>query len=1097
MRKNITLPAVLLIGLLMTCLTVTGQSKVNIRGAGELKTETRDVRLKAEAQNARFKAEAQKARFKAEAQQTRLQAEARKKENVRGNGATDAFLKLNNTTSTKLRAAGETSDSRVVYSVTGEKQEKDIYTYDTNGEIKLIEQFTWNGNEWVNFYKAEVAFTDGKEALYVGYSWIGNEWVREFKDVREYDANGNLTLVIVHTGGEDNTWIPNYKNVYAYDNNGNETLYEWYTGGEDGTWLPNSKYVTAYDNAGNGTLAEHYIGKGNEWLPYSKYAYENEKMTLAEYYNEDGTPSSKGVYEYDVYGNETLYEYYIGKGDQWVRSQKQTNTYEDGVLTGRQYYLWKDNNWELSSELAYDNGGQTVDINKVYVTTITATYYDAEDVISVSKSIGINIPNEWIYYLWGYSVTEGGDVVYEPTFDNDGNPTKVGVYFVTEENNEEVKTLIYNYVIEYENGLLTNLFIFDASNVLIDKCVRQYDDGQRIILYEEYYWNSNKNLLATDYKSVYAYDDAGRQTLSENYTGNESGNGWIGYNKYEYAYDNNELETLYAYYKWDASSAGWMLDSKSITERKDNGQTTLSESLSRYNGVLSGSRRVYEYDADDYLSSFESYRWDAPTGTWSGNERMLYSRRGASGNTISVSNYGWNINQWEKNGYAIFYPDGDQTTPIALKPTPFEVTEGLVFSYEFDLESLLPDLTGFGELTYTIETVTNTDGVLGAIAYTEGTTLTIPVSTGAGTATIPVVITSENYGKFLATIQVTTSPRIRVDIAATMEGGVYSGEAYAYAGEPEITNVSDAEEAVSGLALDIQYENANGVRSETAPVNAGNYKLILSVPDDNTEYVGSLSIDFTIEQRPIQIVPDGKTAYTGDALPAFTYAVTGAVAGETAIAGVPVVSSPTANMSVAGTYTIVVDLTNVTPTGNYTFADNAATGTLTVIASATPSVSVSGVSLNASTAGLAVSQTFQLIATVSPAGADNQGVTWSTSNAAIATVANGVVTGVAPGTATITVSTDDGGYTATCTVTVTSGSVGTEAVSQEVIVFFYESALTVDSPAGETIAVYDFNGRLLFTGKKAQGKTVFTVGNAGGKIVIVKGNSGWTKKIAR
>jgi hypothetical protein len=58
--------------------------------------------------------------------------------------------------------------------------------------------------------------------------------------------------------------------------------------------------------------------------------------------------------------------------------------------------------------------------------------------------------------------------------------------------------------------------------------------------------------------------------------------------------------------------------------------------------------------------------------------------------------------------------------------------------------------------------------------------------------------------------------------------------------------------------------------------------------------------------------------------------------------------------------------------------------------------------------------------------------------------------------------------------------------------------LTVDSPASETIAVYDFNGRLLFSGKKPQGKTVFTVGNpAGGKLVIVKGSSGWIKKMAR
>ncbi len=45
-------------------------------------------------------------------------------------------------------------------------------------------------------------------------------------------------------------------------------------------------------------------------------------------------------------------------------------------------------------------------------------------------------------------------------------------------------------------------------------------------------------------------------------------------------------------------------------------------------------------------------------------------------------------------------------------------------------------------------------------------------------------------------------------------------------------------------------------------------------------------------------------------------------------------------------------------------------------------------------------------------------MTWSTSDASIATVTDGVVTAVAPGTATITATTVDGGFTAACTVTV-------------------------------------------------------------------------------
>lgn len=76
------------------------------------------------------------------------------------------------------------------------------------------------------------------------------------------------------------------------------------------------------------------------------------------------------------------------------------------------------------------------------------------------------------------------------------------------------------------------------------------------------------------------------------------------------------------------------------------------------------------------------------------------------------------------------------------------------------------------------------------------------------------------------------------------------------------------------------------------------------------------------------------------------------------------------------------------------------------------------VTLNKSTASIAVEGTETLTATTVPAG---QTVTWTSSDDEVATVSGGVVTGVAAGTATITASiTVDGQtYTATCTVTVT------------------------------------------------------------------------------
>lgn len=87
------------------------------------------------------------------------------------------------------------------------------------------------------------------------------------------------------------------------------------------------------------------------------------------------------------------------------------------------------------------------------------------------------------------------------------------------------------------------------------------------------------------------------------------------------------------------------------------------------------------------------------------------------------------------------------------------------------------------------------------------------------------------------------------------------------------------------------------------------------------------------------------------------------------------------------------------------------------LASAT--VAVTGVTVAPATLTLEVGQTGALTATVAPATATNKAVTWTSSAPAIATVdASGTVKGIAPGTATITVKTADGGKTATCAVTV-------------------------------------------------------------------------------
>ena len=92
-------------------------------------------------------------------------------------------------------------------------------------------------------------------------------------------------------------------------------------------------------------------------------------------------------------------------------------------------------------------------------------------------------------------------------------------------------------------------------------------------------------------------------------------------------------------------------------------------------------------------------------------------------------------------------------------------------------------------------------------------------------------------------------------------------------------------------------------------------------------------------------------------------------------------------------------------------------------------VRVTAVTLNTSSLSLVEGETQDIVATVSPSTADNKKILWTTSNSSVAVVSEGKVTAVKAGTATITATSDDGGKTATCKVTVTEKTHPVESVT--------------------------------------------------------------------
>lgn len=88
----------------------------------------------------------------------------------------------------------------------------------------------------------------------------------------------------------------------------------------------------------------------------------------------------------------------------------------------------------------------------------------------------------------------------------------------------------------------------------------------------------------------------------------------------------------------------------------------------------------------------------------------------------------------------------------------------------------------------------------------------------------------------------------------------------------------------------------------------------------------------------------------------------------------------------------------------------------------TTTVDVTGISLNKTSTTLKVGSSETLTYTITPSNATNKNVTWSSSNTNVATVSNGMITGINEGTATITVKTNNG-KTANCVVTVKKDAV--------------------------------------------------------------------------
>ncbi|RHU28890.1 T9SS C-terminal target domain-containing protein [Parabacteroides sp. TM07-1AC] len=136
----------------------------------------------------------------------------------------------------------------------------------------------------------------------------------------------------------------------------------------------------------------------------------------------------------------------------------------------------------------------------------------------------------------------------------------------------------------------------------------------------------------------------------------------------------------------------------------------------------------------------------------------------------------------------------------------------------------------------------------------------------------------------------------------------------------------------------------------------------------------------------------------------------------------------------------------------------------------TPTVDVTGITLEPTSQTLSVNETLALKATVAPVDATDKGISWSSSAPDIVSVdTKGNLKALKAGTATITATTNDGGFTATCKITV-SVPTGIEDILSGTRVYAQDGSIVLEPAITVQVLVSDMTGRVIWQGKLSEKK---------------------------
>lgn len=453
--------------------------------------------------------------------------------------------------SASLRTAAQAMqlDSIMYCDVEGEKLNKYVYQYNTQGETAEVLGYSWSDSGWIPNSRYLYEYDPNGNCLSNAYYKLNDsDWRLFSKEVSTYDSANHLTSI---TENYYNTAEEITSQYYTEYNLTRQTKYE-YRELRNGVLTLTLQDQYSYDSANRQTHAEsQFLDENGEWH-FTLYV----------------------DYEYNSQGKRTLYENYSWNADEGklFLIQGYYTQYDD---MGRNIYNeqkdWNGSGYErVVFRVDYDENNKIIlkedlrDNPDMYRHSIEEyTYVDGLSSTSNLKDTLIwkdDGSKELSYTSTDYKYNDKGRLLLEETFDVDPE---------TEQRGARISSIESNYDSQGRTTVVIRSFY--ENNSILERYKTEYeyiDDSENYI--ESYHnWDNENEKWVLSYKTKHEYVQTGVDSYYyQDSSWDKTSGKWIIVSGYKLEYEGDSDNYTQMEYRWGEDVGDWVINLgyKSVNE---------------------------------------------------------------------------------------------------------------------------------------------------------------------------------------------------------------------------------------------------------------------------------------------------------------------------------------------------------------------------------------------------------------------------------------------------------------------------------------------------------------------------------------------------